>query len=129
MGGSIGPVLLQGFGNSKFLAGSGLSTESSTAANVSVGTSAVATTARNLFCRVLGTAAPSKQLLQFELVVNGAGTELKCILIAGIVQSFSDTTHTAAIPAGATVSVIVANGGPSAEPVTLPRVLFGYEVG
>jgi hypothetical protein len=78
---------------------------------------------------VLGTASPFKQLLQLELNVNGAGSELKCFLVAGVTQTFMDTTHTASIPAGATVSLIVANGGPSGEEVTLPRVLFGYEMG
>jgi hypothetical protein len=127
MAGSIGEVSLPtgGIGGAKYLAGSGLSTPSSTESSVSVGSSAVATTARNLFVTIIGGASPSGQDLGFELFVNGSLTSLRCNLDTGVHITCSETSETADIPAGATVSLALYDDG--TEAVTLPRVLFGYE--
>lgn len=127
MAGSIGAVSMPagGIAGAKYLAGSGLSTPSSTESSVSVGSSAVATTARNLFVSIIGGASPIGQDLGFGLFVNGTLTSLRCNLDTGVHSTCSETTDTADIPAGATVSLVLYDDG--AEPVTLPRVLFGYE--
>ena len=53
---------------------------------------------------------------------------MKCILVTVVKQTDSDTEDTGSIPAGARVSLVMTDGG-SGGAVTLPRVLFGYEVG
>jgi hypothetical protein len=130
MAGSIGPISFTEPQANVFLAGSGLSTPSSNESDVSVGTSAVETTARNLHVTILGSASPTGHIVEFILFVEGFPTGLKCALFTGVSTTCSDTTDTASIPAGTTVSLDVFNNtvvGNAAT--TLPRVLFGYEAG
>jgi len=129
MGGSIGAVTLHpgGSGTEQFLAGSGLSTASTDASTVGVGSSAVATTARNLFVRILGSPLPIGQDLGFGVAVDGTVTALRCNLDTGSSSTCTETGGTASIPAGSAVSLVMFDDGE--ESVTLPRLLFGYEEG
>lgn len=115
-----------------FLAGSGLSTPTRYNEDVSVGTSAVATTASDLFVRIIGTTFPGGQPIHFDLFVNGSSTALQCMTTTVIEENetppCSDVTDPVSIPAGATVSLEMYNED-SKERVTLTRVVFGYEVG
>jgi collagen type VII alpha len=113
MGGSIGAVALHtgGSATEEFLAGSGLST---------------ATTARNLFVRILGSPSVGGQDLGFGIAVDGTLTGLRCTLDSGL-ESTCTNNNAASVPAGATVSLVMFDDGEGG--VTLPRVLFGYEEG
>ena len=130
MGGSHGAVVVPE-GKRRFLAGSGLSAAKAAESEVSVGASAVATNASNLDVTVLGSPTPPNQSIEFALWVNGAATPLTCAMNTSGAQTCSDTTDTASLPAGATVSLSVFYNH-QGEPTTsanLPRVTFGYEVG
>ena len=130
MGGSRGAVVVPE-GLRKFLAGSGLSAANATESEVSVSASAVATNASNLDVTVLGSPTPPGQSIEFALWVNGAATPLACAMNTSGAHTCSDTTDTASLPAGATVSLSVFynhQGAPTPS-ANLPRVTFGYEVG
>ena len=130
MGGSHGAVVVPE-GLRKFLAGSGLSAANATESEVNVSASAVATNASNLDVTVLGSPTPPGQSIEFALWVNGAATPLACAMNTSGAHTCSDTTDTASLPAGATVSLSVFynhQGAPTPS-ANLPRVTFGYEVG
>jgi hypothetical protein len=133
MGGSIGAVAVP-LDETEYLAGVGLSTASADASDVGVGASAVTATASNLFVTL--PQGPGRSKLEFHLAVNGADTDLGCTIInvgiANVSSTCSDTTDTASIPPGATVSLAVFNNSGqflNGQPIPLPRVLFGYEEG
>jgi hypothetical protein len=130
MGGSRGAVVVPE-GLHKFLAGSGLTTANATESEVSVSASAVATTASNLAVTVLGNPTPPEQSIEFALWVNGAATPLACAISTSGAHTCTDTTDTASLPAGATVSLSVFynhQGAPTPS-ANLPRVTFGYQLG
>jgi hypothetical protein len=127
MGGESGSNLELLPESARYLAGSGLSTPGYSEF-VSVGTSAVATTASNLFVRNIGGSAfPSGVKVKFDLVVNESSTALQCTFAVVVEETCSDVTDTVPIPAGATVSLEMYNEGK--ERVALERVVFGYSVG
>jgi hypothetical protein len=127
MGGSTGGFNLDEMGARTYLAGSGLSSANGTESSVSVGASAATTTASNLYVSIArNLSSPlGDSGVQFNLVVNGSATSLGCRIVLGGTDC-SDTSDTASIPAGATVSVLAFA---TTEEVTVPRVRFGYEVG
>ena len=126
MGGSTSGFDLAAAGAHRYLAGSGLSSPNETESSVSTGSSAAATTASNLYVNLAGSlSSPAgSQAVEFSVVVNGTSTALTCTIVFGTVCS--NTSATASIPAGATVSVEAFS---AVEEVTVPRVRFGYEVG
>ena len=127
MGGSTGGFNLDEMGARTYLAGSGLSSANGTESSVSVGASAATTTASNLYVSIArNLSSPlGDSGVQFNLVVNGSATSLGCRIVLGGTDC-SDTSDTASIPAGATVSVLAFA---TTEEVTVPRVRFGPEVG
>jgi len=135
MGGSTDAITLYN-DNPRFLAGSGLSSSNETESDVNVGASAAAATASNLYVNL--TEYPftvfGLGLLDFSLVVNGSTTTLQCLIPVPSGKSCSDATDTVSVPAGATVSVEVSTAipilpAPIGGPVSVSRVLFGYEMG
>ncbi len=131
MGGSIGAVVVSPEAiDDMYLAGSGLSTADSNESSVSVGSSAVDTIARDLFVSTPGSASSSiVHELQAGLFVNGHSTGLACTFNTSAETTCSDTSDSAIIPAGSTVSLFLHDVSDRTGPITLPRVVFGYEVG
>lgn len=136
MGGSIeggntereGFQFSEGAGSRGYLAGSGLSIPQFTDPSVSVGASATATTASNLYVSIDGSLPPNGDgEVRFALVVNASPTSLSC-QISPASKTCSDTSDTASIPAGASVSLEVLDEITNVG-VEMPRVLFGYELG
>jgi hypothetical protein len=116
----------------EFGAPSGISTANATEAKVSDVAPNASSTARDLFVKL--TAAPGGgvpgAVRTFTLMVNGSATTLAC-LIAGSATSCTDSFHTAAVPAGATVSIQAVGfvGDGSTLPPTPPQAAdarFGF---
>jgi len=127
MGGSIGSIVLANpYG--LWLAGSGLSDATTSESEVSVGASAAAATASNLSVTISGESAQAFPV--FELLVNGEYGGLGCF-IGEHEHACSNTEAKVAIPAGATVSLGMADGlyVEGQAPAKLGRVVFGYQVG
>jgi hypothetical protein len=86
-----------------------------------VGTSALPSTAKNLFVKI-STAPPLGTAWQFGFALNGVvQTAVQCS-IQSPVTTCSDTTHSMALPAGSQVALVVFAAG-SPPPIT---VTFGW---
>lgn len=127
MGGSIGPITFPENGTRKFLAGSGLSTANENESEVTVGASAVSTTASSLHVS-LPEPLPAEVFIAFRLTTDVivVGTHLECRIAPGEQECSSPTGATQTIPAGSSVSLSVMN---DFEASTVKRVRFGYQIG
>jgi hypothetical protein len=118
MGGSAGYV-----SSNVFLAPSGVSSGSLLETDAEAGTSALPSTAANLW--VSTPSIPLSAGWIFTLRVNGANTNLSCLITTlGSTPNCSDTTHTVTIPAGATVDLAMTEtGGGASSPIP---ITFGW---
>ena len=103
------------------LAAQGVSTPSSSAADVVLGTSAVPSTAKDLSV-VIATKPGTGNGWIFALDVNGQTSPLNC-KIEDNAGGCTDTTDAASIPAGASVYLLAGTDAGSPPPTT---VLFGW---
>jgi hypothetical protein len=118
MGGSAGFI-----SSNVFLAPSGVSSGSVLETDAEAGTSALPSTAANLW--VSTPSIPLSAGWIFTLRVNGANTNLSCLITTlGSTPNCSDTTDTVTIPAGATVDLAMTEtGGGVSSPIP---ITFGW---
>lgn len=120
MAGSIGSISFGATSSQAWLAPEGLSTQASSYGDVSESASALASTASNLWV----TTTPALTGIgswEFLLEVNGSLTGLACVISVSQ-SSCSDTSGSAAIPAGASVALEIGKNGPAGP----SRVTFGW---
>jgi hypothetical protein len=114
-------------GQGGYIAGSGFSGVSEEV-NVSVPASAAATVASNLHVTTRDHQLESPFLpakVRFRLVVNGSPTDLSCVIVSPS-EGCSDASDTASVPPDATLAIGLE---PETIAVSVPRVLFAYELG